>query len=250
MSLELSAISSTMAQQAPASVMILGLSILSLNLTRKSEVARLCCKPFPFSSSNFKRLIKHSGSLAIGENFTGSCELNGVQNITGYLMTTSTDPDGPEVLWLTSVEAPDLVTLSNLLIARAPAVTSISLPNLSNVSHWSIEGTDGASLNFSAVKSLERLSLIRKFGKYDFPPLTTPGVRCVDTDSYDRMNLPRLEEVTEEFSLCNDASCTIDQAFGIDIAHSPHAYSMPPLSLSFPTLKTGNGMRLAGNITT
>lgn len=95
-------------------------------------------------------------------------------------------------------------------------------------------------MKISAVKSLERLSLFGSFGKYDIPPLTTPGVRYVDTDSYDRMNFSQLEEVTEEFFVCNDASCTIDQAFGIDTAHSPHAYSMPPLSLSFPTLKTGN----------
>lgn len=165
-------------------------------------------------------------------------------------MAASTDPDAPEVLWLTSVEPPDLVALSNLLIARAPAVTSISLPNLSNVSHWSIEGTLGASLNFSAVKSLERLSLIGNFGKYDIPPLTTPGVRYVDADSYDRMNFSRLEEVTEESSSAMMQAVQLTKHSASTLRTLLTHILCPPLSLSFPTLKAGNGMRLAGNITT
>jgi len=85
-------------------------------------------------------LMSISCSLVIGENFTGPFILNGVQNITGYLMTTPTDPEGPEVTSLTSVEAPDLLSLDTFLIARAPAVTSVSLPKLTSISNVIVEG--------------------------------------------------------------------------------------------------------------
>jgi hypothetical protein len=107
-----------MAQQVPASVMIYLDYQFSVWTWRESpRLHRFALNLSPsLVSKFFKQLIKHSGSLAIAENCTGSFELNGVQNITGYLMATSTDPDAPEVLWLTSVETPDLVALSNLLM--------------------------------------------------------------------------------------------------------------------------------------
>lgn len=102
------------------------------------------------------------GSIAIALNYTGSFYLANVTSISRSLLTFSSllsmSSTGDATPNLTSIELPDLNSVGYIGIFGTPALTTMLLPSLTNVSSESFQMSNigSASLNFPSLVAVAK----------------------------------------------------------------------------------------------
>jgi hypothetical protein len=84
------------------------------------------------------------GGLAIASDYTGSFSLPGVVNFVGDLLWQQSPPLTPG---LTSFDFPDLINMFVIDLQGLPALTSISMPKLEQISSFSLLGNASVSID-------------------------------------------------------------------------------------------------------
>jgi hypothetical protein len=84
------------------------------------------------------------GGLAIASDYTGSFSLPGVVNFVGDLLWQLSPPLTPG---LTSFDFPDMVNMFVIDLQGLPALTSISMPKLEQVSSFSLLGNSSVTID-------------------------------------------------------------------------------------------------------
>lgn len=112
------------------------------------------------------------GNVNIGINYTGDFYLSNVTYILGGLRTQYKRKNYADELalptpLLTSIVVPDLNSISFIDINNAPALTTISFPNLTSLNNsLELAGIDDYSVDFPSLKSSEQLFVTGNKARY------------------------------------------------------------------------------------
>lgn len=84
------------------------------------------------------------GGLAVASDYNGSFSLPGVTNFIGDLLWQLSPPETPG---LTSFDFPDMVDMFIIDLQGLPALTSISMPKVEQISTFSLLGNSSVNID-------------------------------------------------------------------------------------------------------
>ncbi|RAH68451.1 uncharacterized protein BO66DRAFT_472660 [Aspergillus aculeatinus CBS 121060] len=161
------------------------------------------------------------GDLVVGSNYTGSFIVHNLTNITSSLSVQNSTG-------LTSLEAPDLISLYVAGFSYASSLRSISLPQLQTAEVFTVKSRTPLTVSAPNLRNVSYLNLLGSGISFD---------------------LSKLENITTGSSICGESGCDTQssQIMKIDLPALRQAASLyvggNVSSLSLPVLAS------AGNIT-
>lgn len=174
----------------------------------------------------------------IATNFTGPFILPNITNITGNIILDWWDfKPTPNV---TAIVLPDLQYLGRGIgvLNLAETLESVQFPKLEFIRSLSLlQYPDGASVNFSSLKTTERLRLEGNYTQYVSWKMG-PRSRAL---TLVRVSLASLKNVSD-LEICNTPFC--GRSYGASPVGTAHA----PMQISLPNLEVADEINIVGEI--
>ncbi|RAL07791.1 uncharacterized protein BO97DRAFT_408705 [Aspergillus homomorphus CBS 101889] len=147
------------------------------------------------------------GDLVVGSNYTGSFIMHNLTNLTSSISVLNSTTG------LTSLEAPDLVTIYGAEFTYPSSLQSISLPRLETAVFITIEGRSPITVSIPNLRNVSYLDL---------------------SGSSINANLSSLEQITTGSSICGEAGCD--------------KRSSSQMHIDLPALRGAASLSVGGNI--